>query len=98
MAATYSEIKYALDQISTRNQKNLNAIVKAAGLYAGASEDLDKMPGEFSAVITDIDAKATANPTVAAYTDAKSEKDLLVSDFQALKTRVLALVAAISGI
>ena len=96
--ATYSEIKYALDQIAARNQRNLRKMEGGASAFSGALSDINKMPGEFAAIVSDIDAAAAANPNEAAYTDAKSEKDLLVSDFQALKIRVTALLAAIDGI
>ena len=96
--ASYSEVKYALDTIAKRNQDNLAKIQRAELMYDRTLIDLNSMAGEFAAIVSDIDDLATANPTVAAYTDAKSEKDLLVSDFQALKTRVTALLAAIDGI
>jgi hypothetical protein len=96
--ATFSEIKAGLDEIADRNKQNLNNMDRSRAGLAAAEANLNAMPSTYSTLIGEIDAAATANPTIEAFQVAKSEKDQLVLDFQALKTRATALVAAVDGI
>lgn len=95
--ATYTEIKTALDEIAERSTLNMNRRDQARNTLLQAQQDLLAMQSNYSAVITSLNAQAAANPDDAAWQAAKAEKDQMVSDFQALKAEIDALITAIGG-
>ena len=95
--ATYSEIKAGLDEIAKQNEQSRKDIERSKSLLSQAESQLNSMPTVYAAFVVDVDSAATANPAVEAFQIAKSEKDELVSDFQALKTRATAIIAAVDG-
>ena len=98
MALTFTEAKTALDEIADRSTQNSKRLANAKTLLAQAQSDLAAMPGTYSSIISDINAEAAANPSDDAWTLAKAEKDQMVSDFQALKTEVDAVIAAVDAV
>lgn len=98
MATTYTQAKATLDAISIRSEANRNRLEQARALLIKAESDLADMAAAYGAFVTDLDAAAAANPGDAAWQAAKAEKDLMVSDFNALKSRAIALRAAYDGV
>lgn len=94
--ATYTEVKAGLDEIAQRTQQNAQRVAQARSQLAAAQGDLAAMPGAYGSLVTEINAGGTANPDNPAWQTAVAEKDELVSDFQALKAEVDALVTAVN--
>lgn len=98
MATTYSERKVALDEIAVRIRSNDKRLKDARSQIATAEADLTAMATIYAAIVTDIDASATDNPSDTAYQLQKVEKDKMVSEFNTLKTRSTALKTAFDGV
>ena len=96
--ATYTETKATLDEIAQRSESNRKRLEQAKGQVAAALSDLSGMAAAYGAFITQLNADAAANPTDDAWKLAKSEKNQLVSDFQALDARAEAMNTAITGL
>ena len=96
--ATFSTIKTALDEISQRIQQADKRLTRAETEIGVAESDLAGLAGTYSLMITAIDDAATANPDDAAWQTAKAEKDLLVTEFQVLKTRATAMKNALAAL
>lgn len=92
---TYTQTKAALDEIAARTEANRKRLEQAKILIGTADSDLGGMGSAYGAIVADIDANAAANPSDPAWIAAKAEKDLMVSDFQALKSRAAALKTAV---
>lgn len=97
MPITYSESKTSLDEIAARIARNRSRIGQARSLLTTARSDTGAMPADYGGVATDINAAAAANPGNEAWQMALAEKNLLVADFQALKTELDALVTALGA-
>lgn len=96
--ATFTEVKTALDEIAARTDRNRKQLDNAITAISAADTDLGNMPAIYAAIVADINTAAAANPNDAAWQNAKAEKDLMVTDFQAQKTRAAALKAAVEAI
>lgn len=96
MAKTFTEIRAALTEIVERTNANRKRLEQARQLIATADTDLGAMPAAYTGIVNDLDAAATANPGNAGWTTMKAEKDLIVADFQALKTAAAALKTAVA--
>ena len=97
MALTYTEIKTALDEIAQRSTQNSKRVAQAKATLTQAQSDLVAMQTVYSAVVTDLNAAAIANPDNAAWQAAKAEIDQLVADFNTIKAEVDALVTAVNS-
>jgi len=98
MAISYTEAKATLDDIAERSESNRKRLVSAINQIAAAQGDLAAMPGAYSSVIAEIDAQASANPTDPAWENVKAAKDLMVTDFQAVKANADALKTAVDAV
>jgi hypothetical protein len=98
VASTYSERKAALDEIAVRIRANVKRLQDCRAQAATAESDLTAMQTAYTSIVQDINADATANPTDQAYQLQKVEKDKLVAEFNALKTRATAIKTAIDGV
>lgn len=98
MAFTYSEITTALDEIRARIASNRSRLASARATVLQAETDLTAMNAAYSQYVTDLNTMVTANPDDAAVQAAKADKDRLVSDFQALKTKATNIKNAIDGV
>lgn len=96
--ATFTETKATLDEIAQRSEANRKRIEQAKGQITQALSDLNSMNTAYSAFVTQLNADAAANPSDAAWINALAEKNELVSDFQALKTRAESIDTAITGL
>lgn len=97
MAVTFTQAKNTLDAIAARSDRNRRRVAQARTLLNEAASDLAAMPAAYSGFVSDLNAAAAANPSDEAWQHALSEKNHMVADFQALRTEVDALVAAIEG-
>lgn len=98
MASTYTERKKALDEIAERSTQNAKRLTQAKSTIDAALADLTAMQTAYSQIVTDINSDATANPSDQAYQNMKLEKDKLVADFLATKTKANAQKTALEGI
>lgn len=98
MAIVYSQAKTTLDEIAGRIESNRKRVQNAEALLSAAVADLTAMTSFYAGFVTDLDALAAANPTDTAIQTAKSEKDQLVGDFNALKTDAQAKLTAVQGV
>jgi len=96
--ATFTETKATLDDIAARSEANRKRLESAKQLIATAQADLLAMPTAYGAFATQLNTDSAANATDSAWQTAKSEKDQMVADFQALKTRADSMVTAVTGI
>ena len=96
--ATFSDMKYALDEISRKNARGRQLIEAAHTDLVRVQSDLGAMTAEYTAIIGEINQAAIDNPSDVAYQMAKSEKDKLVANFQSLKTYTDALIVAFDGV
>ena len=99
MATTYATMKAALDEIAGRINENQGRLDSARQQVATAEAQLAGMPAQYATIVADLDAAAAAAPNrnnAALQADAAA-KNLLVAEFQALKTRATAIKAAIDA-
>ena len=96
--ATFADVKHKLDEIAEQIRNRQSGINQARSKIDTTVESLTSMVSVYADVISEIEAQATANPTNQAWQLAKSEKDILVSEFQALKTTAEALKAAMDAV
>lgn len=98
MATTYTQAKATLDEIASRSESNRKRLEQARALIVAAESDLNAMATAYGAFVTDLDAAAAANPSDAAWQAAKAEKDLMVADFNAIRSRATSLKTAYDGV
>ena len=96
--ATYTETKSILDEIANRTRKNGQRLQQARDLLQLSLDDLNNMASGYAGFSTQLNTDAAANPGDAAWQTALAEKDEMVSDFQEIRTRAIALLAAIDGV
>lgn len=92
--ATFSEVKTGLDAISNRIQ---NASQRVSAIKSDATfvvNDLTNLGVENTALITAINQAAASSPSDVALQNAKAEAALLVAEYNALKTKANAILAA----
>ena len=94
--ATYSQIKTALDEISSRIMQERSRLMNAKASITQAKAALGNLETQYGGIVVDIDAAATDNPNNEAYQQAKAEKDLLVTEFNALKSTATAMETDLS--
>ena len=98
MATTFSSAKTALDEIAARIQANRNRLSVAQATASVADSDLAAMATAYGTIVTDINTLLTDAPADAAIITLKAEKDLLVTEFQALKTTAASMKSAVDAI
>ena len=96
--ATFTTTKATLDSIAQENEQYRKQLEQAKALIDAAVNGLTSMATKYGAFGTQLDTDATANAGNAAWDAAKAEKDQLVADFQAQKTRALSMQTAVSGL
>ena len=98
MAATYSAIRAALNDIPERTEANRRRLVQARSQLQAAIDDIQRMELDYVTVIQDLNSQAAASPGDAVLQRAKAEKDRLAADFQELKTLITAHIAAYDAV
>lgn len=96
--ATFSEMKTALDEISSRITTNRKRLTQCGALAISAETDLTSLQTEYTSIVTDINTFLTNNPNDEAAKTLKAEKDLLVAEFTSLKTASTNMKTAIAGV
>ena len=89
--ATYSEKKAALDGIASRTVNNQDQIKSAYSFVTRAMNDLTSMISEYQSIVDEIDQDVLDNPDDDVIQLMGKEKSKLVSDFVALRDKVIAL-------
>lgn len=97
MAFNFTKTINALDQIAERIIRARNRLDSAKVAFSLGSTDLANIPSDFSTVVTELNAEATAKPGDDAIQDLKAVKDKMVADYQALKADADSAVTALSG-
>lgn len=92
--ASYATTKQTLDQIADDIARAQRQVDLARDNLSTAAVNLAAMPSQYSAFVAQLNADAAANPGNEAWQTALAEKNELVGDFQALRTRAEALLAA----
>lgn len=98
MATTYTQAKATLDEIASRSEANRKRLEQARALVVAAESDLGAMASAYGSFVAELDTAAAANAGDAAWTAAKAEKDLMVADFNTIKTWASALKTAYDGV
>ena len=97
MALTYTQAKSGLDQIAEKSERARHRAEAARELLAKAEQELAQMGADYGTFVQEVDA-AAAEHGGEAWLTAKAEKDEMVADFNALKTRVTGLLAAYDSV
>ena len=92
--ATFTEAKFALDNITKRTSSNMSQLRQARDILAGVVTNLAAMQAEYTPIVADIDAAPGAD---AAWAALKAEKDKLVADFLVVKASAEAKLAAVDA-
>lgn len=95
---TFSEIKQGLDGVTADIVAETARLNQGKSQITLANNNLGALATKYAALVTAVNGLATAEPSNAAATLAKAEKDKLVAEFQALKTTAQAMVTALNGI
>lgn len=97
MALSYTTAKSTLDEIAAKITAADRRLLRARELLASAETELAALSTNYSGFVSDLDAEAAAQGT-ALWQRAKDEKDEMVGDFNALKTRATDLLAAYDAV
>lgn len=84
------------NEIAERSRANEKRLDQAKAQIDAAVADLAAMLTAYSAIFTELNAAAAANPDDPAWQLEKAERDALVQDFNALKARADALKTAVA--
>lgn len=98
MAYTYAQLRTISQRVLTELARNQDGLDAAASQFTSIEASLNQMGVTYSAWASQVDALATASPNDEAVTALKADKDRLVSEFNASKTRATALKTAVDGV
>jgi len=93
---TFSQVKTRLDSLADELQRIAQRINGIGDSADGAEAALNALPTNYSELISEVDAMATASPDDPAILAAKAEKDLMVAEYQAAQDKVAAVQAALA--
>lgn len=97
MALTYTTTKSTLDEIAREITQAGQRLSAAREQLAAAEATLSGLGDKYSGFVNDLDAEAAAQGT-ALWNAAKDEKDEMVADFNAMRTRATNLLAAYDSV
>lgn len=97
MALTFTQAKATLDEIAQRSERNRKGLQAGRDTIARHGGDLTQMEADYTAAVQDINATAAANPTDETWQAVKREQDKMVADFNALKTKSVAMLTAVDS-
>lgn len=98
MATTFSEGRVGLDEIAVAIRNSQALLQQAKNNPTSVKNSLDQLAAGHTQLLADIDAAAASNPDNPALQNLKAEKDLLVAEFTAKRTKAVALENAVAGI
>lgn len=96
--AKFVERDNDLDAIARETSKWISVIDNAIAEFTRAKDGLAALQSRHSALVTEINNAASANPDDEAIQDQKRRMDKYVADFLDVKTRATDAEAAVSGI
>jgi hypothetical protein len=97
MATTYTEARATLNEMADRVNAARRRAQQARNQYTVAQAELAGLPAAYATFVSDINAAATADDWPQADAQ-KAEKDQMVTEFNALKAEVEAIIAAIDAV
>ncbi len=97
MALTYTTTKSTLDEIANAIRTAENRLERARVQLETAEASLAAMPTKYGDFVTELDAEALAQANDL-WDQAKAQKDAMVADFNALRTRAEDLLAAYDSV
>lgn len=100
MATTSAQAESGLDDISRRIVNARANLDQCKALAAQVEQELTNLNTQYTGLVTDINAKASAPPAGEAtyWTNVKARKDVLVPEFTALKTQATNMKNATAAI
>ena len=96
--ATYTETKATLDEIAVKTNDYRKMLDRAKSIIDQAVSGLNQMSTDYFGFSSQLNTDAAANPTDEAWQTALAEKNQMVADFQAQKTRGQNMQSAVSGL
>ncbi len=97
MALTYTEAKSTLDAIANEITQAQNRMERARAQLAAAETTLAGLGSKYGPFVSELDAEAAAQAN-ALWDQALAEKNAMVADFNALRTRAADLLAAYDAV
>ena len=91
-------VRRIADLVTAQKVKGDRAVVAIDEVIADLNTISSPSPDGWLDAIQYINAQAAANPTDEAWQDLKRKKDLIQSDFQAIRTNFQAIAAAIDAV
>ena len=98
MAMTYTQLSSISARVRQQLAQNQDQIDASKAAFAQVSASLTGMESTYGTWATEVDTIATANPSDAAITALKADKDRMVAEFNSTKTRANSLTTAVTGI
>lgn len=96
--ASFTDTKDKLDEIASRSVANRKRLEQAKALINAAVADLTAMGNAYTGFATQLDTDAAANAGDNAWQGALAEKNQMLPDFQALKTRATNMQTAVAAL
>lgn len=96
--ATYTETKATLDEIAAKTNDYRKMLDRAKAIIDQAVSGLNQMAADYAGFSSQLNTDAAASPADDAWQTALAEKNQMVSDFQAQKTRGTNMQTAVSGL
>lgn len=98
MAMTYTQLSDVSDRVRRELATHQNNLEAAKNSFAQVSSGLTTMQSAYTAWAQEVNALVAANPSDAAVLALKADKDRMVAEFAATKTRADSLTTAVNGI
>jgi hypothetical protein len=98
MDYTYAQLRVISQRVLQELARNQDALDAAVAQFATVESSLTQMGTAYSEWATQVNALATANPSDDALLALKADKDRMVAEFNASKTRATSLKTAVDGI
>ena len=98
MAFTYTQLEDIKSRIIRELASEQAKLESAKGSFTGIKTALTAMQTNYGTWGSEVEALAIANPSDAAITALKAEKDLLVAEFQSSKTEATSYETAVNGV
>ena len=95
---TYAQLRVISQRVLQQLAQNQDQLDSAVAQFASVEAALTAMGTSYSEWATQVNDLATANPNDEAVVALKADKDRMVAEFNASKTRATALKTAVDGI
>ena len=98
MAIEFTLVEAALDNIRGLIINNREAFTQAVARIGAANNAIGNLGTTYAAIVTEINARAAADPTDTGWKVAKARLDKFVAEYQALKAVLQAAVDALAAL